>query len=390
MKILQNLFIVCFILVANIISAQDKSNISHSIDSKIFDKEREVKVFLPETYHRDSISKYPVVYVLDAQSESFWGILTGNAGYMVDNYSVMPMIFVGIVSDNRGPEFNPKNAELHNHFKKEVFPLIESNYRTEGFRAVLGHSWGGAFVGNTLFSDKRDMFDAYIGISPSFGDTDDNIIVKNADTLLQKNTEFGKYLYFSHGDVGRREVEFERNVNNIDVLVKKYPNNTLSWQPRLIKGVGHWQIVGPSICDGLLSMSRNYFADQKVIQDFAKSSKGNLKEKIEDFYKTRKAIFGYSYEASAGYLNFVANDFRDLNDYETALEVYNLALNKKPNSVRVYVNMCDVYDKMGDKKVAKTFILKTQKLLEEQKDDVSDNYYKNISKWIKEKLESYN
>lgn len=390
MKSIKILFVLNFLLCFNTSIAQENVNISLEIDSKVFGKERKVKVYLPPVYKRDSISKYPVVYVLDAQSDVFWGAVNGNGGYMVNNYSVMPMIFVGIVSDSRGPEFNPENSKLHQHLKEEVFPLIEEAYRTDGFRAILGHSWGGAFVGNTLFSDKRDMFDAYIGISPSFGDTDDNVIVKNADTLLSKNTKFGKYLYFSHGDVGRREVEFERNVNNIDALLKKYPNKTLSWQPRKIKGVGHWQIVGPSICDGLLSMSRNYFADQKVIQDFAKISNGDLKDKISKFNASRKEIFGYNHKASAGYLNFVANDFRDLDDYKTALEVYNLALDEKPNSVRIHVNICDVYDKMGNTAEAKKRFLKTQKLLEEQKDEVSENYYNDISKWIKEKLESYN
>ena len=31
-----------------------------------------------------------------------------------------------------------------------------------------------------------------------------------------------------------------------------------------------------------------------------------------------------------------------------------------------------------------------KKLLEEQKSEVSDNYYKNVSEWIQEKLDSYN
>ncbi|WP_299888016.1 alpha/beta hydrolase-fold protein [uncultured Lacinutrix sp.] len=381
-KAISILYVVVSVFTAH---AQDKLEIEHTINSKVFGKERKVKVLLPKSYSKDSTATYAVTYVLDAQHKVFWDAAKGNIGYMVYNYSVIPMIVVGVVSDNRGSEFNPESSKLKEHFKKEIFPFIEKNYRTDGFKTIIGHSWGGAFVGNTLFSDNRDMFDAYIGISPSFGDTD-NIIVKNADTLLKNKTDFGKYLYFSHGDVGRREAEFGGYVNTIDSLIKKYPNNTIAWQPRLIERVGHWQIVGPSICDGLISMSRNYFADQKVIEDFSKISKNNLKQRIDDFYDDKEKVFGYVHKASAGYLNFIANDFRDRDDYETALAIYNMALDKKPNSVRVYVNLCDIYDKMGDKKVAKTFFKKTQKLLEEQKSEVSENYYKDISEWIKEKL----
>ncbi|BAO77614.1 alpha/beta hydrolase-fold protein [Winogradskyella sp. PG-2] len=389
MRVLKTISLFVLISSISLVFAQEQSEIEHTIDSKIFWKERIVKVFLPNSYATDSTATYPVTYVLDGQHKVFWDSVKGNIGYLSYNYSIMPMIVVGVVSDNRGSEFNPENKELQEHLQKEVFPLIQANYRTDGFRSVIGHSWGGAFVGNTLFSDKRDMFDAYIGISPSFGDTD-NVIVKHADSLLKLNTNFGKYLYLSHGDVGRREVEFKGYVNTIDSLLKKYPNKTIAWQPRRIERVGHWQIVGPSICDGLISMSRNYFADQKVIEDMIKTSNGNLKQRISDFYAEKKAIFGYAHEASAGYLNFVANDIRDLENYKGAIEVYNLALDKKPNNVRVYVNICDLYDKMGDKIKAKELFTQTQKLLESQKSEVSDNYYKNVSEWIQEKLDGYN
>ena len=173
--------------------AQKDTEIEHLINSTVFEKERKVRVFLPERYFRDTTATLAVTYVLDAQSDRFWNAVTGNGGYLVNNYSVMPMIFVGIVSDDRGSEFDPDSFMLQDHIEKEVFPLIEKEYRTDNFRAILGHSWGGAFVGNTLFSNRKDMFNGYIGISPSFGDTD-NIIKKNAEGLLKDNTTFGKYL----------------------------------------------------------------------------------------------------------------------------------------------------------------------------------------------------
>lgn len=388
MKLLKIICIFCIAISTLQVEAQDESNIEHVINSKVFKKERKVRVFLPERYKKDTISDFAVVYILDAQSDRFWNMAKGNIGYTVDNYASIPMIAVGIVSDSRGPEFNPENSEFHEHLKNEVFPLIEKNYRTDNFRAVVGHSWGGAFIGNTIFSENKDMFDAYIGISPSFGDKD-NIIEKNASKMLENNTVFKKYLYLSHGDVGRREQEFAGYVNSIDVLVKKHPNTSLAWQPRLIERVDHWQIVGPSICDGLVSMSRNYFADQKIMEDLSKSSNGDLKEQIEAFYVKQKSTFGYIHRPTASYLNFVANDFRDMDDYKTALVLYNMALDKKPNDVKAFVNISDVYDKMGDLKKAKVSFEKTLKLLEEQKDEVSESYYKNVSSWIKEKLESY-
>ena len=380
--------ILFFLFSFTISFAQDKSNFEHTIQSEAFGKERKVRVFLPERYHRDSTSTYIVTYVLDAQSDEFWGMAKNNIGYLVNGYSVIPMIAVGIVSDDRGEEFSPPATSLQDHLRNEVFPLIEKNYRVKPFRTVVGHSWGGAFIGTTLFGKNRDLFDAYIGISPSFGDTD-NVIVKHADTLLKAQTNFKKYLYLSHGDVGRREAEFGGYVASIDSLMTKYPNQSLAWQPRLITGTDHWQIVIPSFNDGLISMSRNYFADQKVMEDFAKQPNGDLIKQVDDFYEEKLRTFGFINKPTASYLNFVGNDFRDLNDYKTALVLYKMALTEEPDNVKVYVNLADTYDKMENKELAKKNFIKTLELLETNKEALSENYYRNVSKWAQEKLAEY-
>ena len=169
----------------------------------------------------------------------------------------------------------------------------------------------------------------------------------------------------------------------ISELLATYPDSSLKFEPRLIERVGHWQIVGPSVCDGLISMSRNYFADQWVLEQMVKNGVKDLKTEVAKFNSTQEAIFGYIHKASGRYFNFVANDFRDLEDYNTALQVYELAVAGK-DDVKVYVNISDTYYKLGDKIKAKASFLKTQQLLEEQKEDVSENYYKNVGDWSKE------
>ena len=382
------LLLLLFFFVSLFTQAQNTSNIEHILPSEAFGKERKVHVFLPERYHKDSTSTYIVTYILDAQSEEFWNMAKSNIGYLVNGYSTIPTIAVGIVSDNRGEEFSPPATLLQNHFRNEVFPLIESNYRVENFRVVIGHSWGGNFIGTTLFGANRDLFDAYIGISPSFGDTD-SYVVKKADSLLKAGTNFKKYLYLSYGNVGRREHVFGKYVNQIDSLLNKYPNPSLAWQPREIDGTDHWQIVIPSINDGLISMSRNYFADQKVIENLSKKSPNNLKAAIANFYNEKEQTFGYTHKPTSKYLDFVGNDFRDMDDYQTALVLYKMALEQSPNDVKVYVNLSDTYDKSGNKKLAKESFLITQQLLEQQKSDLSDNFYTGVSKWVREKLEEY-
>jgi tetratricopeptide (TPR) repeat protein len=123
------------------------------------------------------------------------------------------------------------------------------------------------------------------------------------------------------------------------------------------------------------------------MEDFAK--KGAVKPQLDQFNKKLKEVFGYVHEASVGYLNFVGNDFRDQDNYEVAIEIYKLGLEKKPEDVRLHVSICDLYDKMDKKELAKPMFVKTKKLLEAQKADFSDNYYNNHMEWIDERLKSF-
>jgi len=379
------IFACLLTLVSLNAQAQDKSNIEHVIESKSFGKERVVKVYLPDQYLQDATSKYIVTYVLDAQSNEFWDMAKSNIGYLISQYAVIPMIVVGIVSDNRNKEFSPPAAQLQQHLRDEVFPLIEQEYRVRNFRTIIGHSRGGAFVAGTLFSDNNDLFDGYIGISPSFSDQGE-LIIENATTMLNANKVSKKYLYLSHGDIGSAEHKYAANVATIDSLIKEYPSESLAWKTKLFAGTDHWQVVIPSFNDGLVSMTRNYFADQKVIQDFAKVPNSDLKKKIEEYYLRNESLFGFAHKTSPGYLNYIAEDFRDSEDYRNAIVLFKMALEEKPDDLRIHLGLADTYDKMKENSSAREAFRKSLELLERQKDTVDENYYVNVSTWLNEKL----
>jgi tetratricopeptide (TPR) repeat protein len=148
-------------------------------------------------------------------------------------------------------------------------------------------------------------------------------------------------------------------------------------------------VVIPSINHGLVSMSRNYFADQKVIEDLAQSGEGDLIEKIETFYARQDSIFGFIAPQFSLYLNFVANDFRDLEKYDEALALYEWAFEMEPTGVKYLVNVADTYDKKGDQAMAKKTFTEVLELMEKEKKNLSEGYYRDVSKWIREKLEGY-
>jgi predicted alpha/beta superfamily hydrolase len=365
-------------------------NIGHSeisFQSEVFKGERTLKIFLPERYERDTSQRFLQVYLLDAQDEQLWNMVTGNIDYLVSRYCVIPMMIVGIVSNHRGKEFNPKNSELTDHFKKEVFEKIEKEFRVLPHKTLIGHSWGGAFVGNTLFGENKDMFDAYLGLSPSFGAIDGRIF-NQAEKMVNDNSTFRKFFYFSSGTVGM-EKEYKSNVLKMDSIIKAGSSQNLIWQPATFENMDHFSALSPGICEGLVAMSRCYFADQKMMEDFVEYGAGSLVNEIDAFYQQQESWLGFIYKEGPGYYTRIGEHFREEEKLELAIEMFKYALEIDENHVKAWAGLADCFDALGNTKLAKSAFTKLLELLEVQKEKVSEAYYRDVSKWAREKLSSY-
>ena len=368
--------------------SQERSNKMHTIRSDAFGKERTIRVFLPERYFTDTLTDFSVVYVLDAQSDAFWNMAAGNVGYLVRSYCVLPMIAVGISSDNRGAEFTPPATELTKHFEEEVFPLIEQTYRVNSFRALVGHSWGGAFLGHTLFGGNSELFNAYIGLSPSLGYSKRSILVQ-ADSCLQQGKVFKKYLYCSTGNLGSLEISATENLNLLDSLMNKYPNKTPKWDLNKLAKTDHWSSVIPALGEGLVWMSRNYFIDLESIDGFAKNKNRSIKEQIEQFYTQQAENFGFVHQSSARYFRFLGDNYRDSDQYEEAIQIYDYAITIAPEDIALNMNIADTYGKMNDSNNEKKALQKVINLLNAQQSQLDSNFYNNCLNWAKERFKKY-
>lgn len=152
--------------------------------SKEFNENRTIAIKLPKNY--DPNQKYPVIYVLDANtlfkpfllnidmlSEKF--IDNNGIDYGKDN--IPETILVGIFHNNRGYETMPKfnyekdknlflegSQKLKNYLFNELVPLINSKFSTANYNCIVGHSNTGHFVLNLpLFSNNP--FNGIIALS---------------------------------------------------------------------------------------------------------------------------------------------------------------------------------------------------------------------------------
>jgi len=406
MKTLLSIIFTLFIYSFAFTQDQDPDQVDfvYTVESKAFDKERKYYVHLPERYYENKEEKFGVIYVLDGQGKAYFNNAKSIIDYLVWSYQIMPVIVVGIHSDNRGTEFIPldrslpkdsddNNGQAHllkQHIAEEIFPSISEKFRINDFRALIGHSRGGAFIANTLFSEERDLFNAYLAISPGMHYLNEQIL-NDVREFIKKETKFNKFYYCTHGTVGNLERYFKPQVNLIDSLLKVYPNKTLAWSKKEFEGTTHWSVVAPSLVYGLMEMNRAFQVDQYLIEQYAKNNKGSIKEQIEKREEEQKEIFEFTIPMDAPSLRYYGNQQAENEAYAKAIELYDLSIQKDPDNIRTHNSKARAYRELGNKseaikaykKALEVVEVNKLKLSEKKVEDWKKNFQSNLDKLMK-------
>ena len=371
--------------------AQTKTDTSHIISSAAFEQDRHVYVHLPEQYLESPSDSFGVIYVLDAQAEAYWDQAKSIIDYLVWSYQIMPVIVVGIHSDNRGTEFIPKDKRMSlehpdndgeadlllQHLEEEVMPWITNNFRITPWRVLIGHSRGGAFIAHTLSGTKRELFNAYLAISPSMGYLDGQIM-KDLETTLQSKPDFHKFLYYTHGSVGSMEKSFGKQVSWLDSLTAEISNPTLQIETRVFTGTSHFSVVAPSIAYGMVAISRAFMADQQLVDDFANHSNLSIRDQLNSYYVQQQTTLGYTVPIDAASYNYYASQQSEYGNHHKALELFELALEEDPNHIQSYFGRAWAYRNLNDVQAAIKSYQEAEHILES---GVLDWPEERVSQW---------
>ena len=373
----------------------------YTIQSKAFDDERKITVYLPPSYYKYPEDQFTVTYVLDGHFDPFIDLGVKTIEYNTYMYKYTPTIVVGVHAKNRGWEFSAPDPndeddqdyeggrapELQQHFKNEIFPLIDSIYKqkTLPFRSIIGHSSGGGFVLYSLFSDEKDLFDGYIAISPAIR-SDSEYILENATTRLKAGERFSKFLYCSSGTVGEREELFGGAVHRLDSILQVYPDHGLIWRKSKFEGMGHWTCVPPSFNTAMVELTRAFRVDEKQFFDFSKNKTQSMTQQLEAFYKNCKDNYGFSEIPLAGYLHRVAWEIADKGNYQAALEIYDWGMKQHSPNYTLNKSKGKLLLRMGDKKAAHASFTQAAKILELVKEKIGKEKYTDQKIYIEKKL----
>lgn len=225
------------------------SEVRKITSSIVAGQEYELQILLPGNY-KSSDKKYPVLYLMDSQ----WDFPLAKSLYGQHYFDgfIPELIIVGVTwagknanADSlRARDYTPTNEKrlpqsggadrFISFMRNELFPFIESNYKTDpADRTLMGCSLGGLFTMYTLFTNPG-MFRGYIAASPAYG-WDREVLYQFEKKYFDSHPTQQARLYLTMGDVERGLPGFEKLAKHLSE--RKYP--LLSIRSKILENTGH-------------------------------------------------------------------------------------------------------------------------------------------------------
>src|SRR6266852_1196842 len=189
-----------------------------TLQSKILNEPRPYWIYLPASYHQKVYApkKYPVLYLLDgnAHFQSASGVVQFMSESINANIQIPELIIVAIPNIRRTHDLTPTHStkgyggkeepnfsssgggeSFLRFIAEELIPHIEAEYRTQPYRVLVGHSFGGLFA-MTARLHRPPIFQAHLAIDPSLW-WDDQILLRRLKDMVRKTNDFRGPIYIS-------------------------------------------------------------------------------------------------------------------------------------------------------------------------------------------------
>ena len=192
--------------------------IEKQLESTFLETTRNLRIYIPEGYEKDSIKNFPLAIVLD--EESMFDIYVGNSVLFSKNDKAPRQIIVGISmekSKNTDISFDRNNGKLtttatnfYEFIRDEVLFYMESTYRTSHFITLVGHGYSANLITHFL-KEENPIFNAYICINTSFSDfIGAQLKSFNWAKIAKEDTVFYYYLNTSNTLSSAKQAQIEQ------------------------------------------------------------------------------------------------------------------------------------------------------------------------------------
>ena len=203
------------LLAQNALKIESRSEFSIgeilTLHSEVLAEDRIINIYLPDSYQSNPDKNYPVIYLVDGSRDEDFIHIAGLVQF--GSFSWINMIpesiVVGIANIDRQRDFtyptknqslkaeipsSGESAKFISFIQKELQPFIQTQYRTNDNKTLIGQSLGGLLATEILFK-HAEMFDNYIIVSPSLWWDDESLLdyqIKDFKSLKRIYIAVGK------------------------------------------------------------------------------------------------------------------------------------------------------------------------------------------------------
>jgi predicted alpha/beta superfamily hydrolase len=337
-----------------------------TIYSNIAKQDLKIHITLPSNYESKGTTRYPSFYTTSGQSRL--DVLKAEIKWLSHvDFAPLPQVFFISLPAIKADKFTKASGSLYSLttqvYEKEVIPYIERKYRTQPYRMIEGFS-SNANQLLSIFTDKPQLFNAYIIFSPALGLDKSNLIEK---LLTQKADNRYRYrsLYLSLGS-------FEEN----RPLFKKIQNQLETWSATNITGLEIFTedlsnrnyLSAPIV--GLTNAAENIFSDrQPDVKLFEKTGVTG----VEQHFVQLNNKYGYKLDANNTLVD-LGFHYAKIKQFEKAEETLNTVISKSPENIIYLVRLAEIQQQGGNNAKAKNTLKLALKHAKNQKNVEAKSY----------------
>ncbi|RKH57748.1 alpha/beta hydrolase-fold protein [Corallococcus aberystwythensis] len=356
-----------------------------TLTSKVLGEQRPLMIHLPEGYEAAPTERYPVLYVLDAETHFLH--VAGMVEFLARTQHLPEMIIIGVPNTDRTRDLTPpfskaervddgrllsEAAPTAGHadtflrfFTEELAPYVEAHYRTQPYRILVGHSHGGLFAMHAL-THKPESFNAYVAISPSLH-WNSAELVRTAPGALTRLAGPGRALYL------HEDAEEAPNVANLRTLTrelrKRKPAN-LTWRYDELPGQDdHASIPHIGTYEGLRFVFNGWKIPEKL------QMTGDV-ARMEEHYAQLSKRVGYPVVPQERLFNGVGYRHLEGKRLPQAISAFERNITFHPDSGNAHDSLADALEAAGRLQEALTHRERAITLAREHQDPDLPHYQK--------------
>jgi predicted alpha/beta superfamily hydrolase len=350
-----------------------------SIQSTILNEKRKIWVYVPGSFSDEGFAKqrYPVVYLLDGEAHfiSVAGMIQQLSE--VNNNMICPkMIIVGIPNIDRTKDLTPTHADAGppyfygssensgggekfiSFIEKELMPYVDTHYPTEPYKILIGHSFGGLMVMQTLVH-HINLFNSYICIDPSMWWDNQHLLKEVGKAILEKKFH-GISLFLGIANtmddgmninkVLKDTSSITRHIRSILALRSyfgKYKQNGLKFNWKYYDNDSHSSVPLITEYDALRFIF-DYYPLKITFKDLSDTTT-SLVDKCEKHFSNVSKQMGYKVKCPEDLMNHMGYQALDSKQFKKAERFFEYNIDNYPDSYNAYDSLGDYFDAIGDK-----------------------------------------